>query len=99
MASYDRIAQRILKKHGPSRHKTVKKILGLVICAERPLRWREIQSRFCIDADKETCNLRNLRRDSCKSICSSLVDVTDCDLFPNIESEKVVSMVHETATK
>ncbi|EXM19798.1 hypothetical protein FOTG_12241 [Fusarium oxysporum f. sp. vasinfectum 25433] len=97
--AYDRIAQRIMKKQGSSRHKTVKKILGWVICATRPLRWREIQSRFCIDADKEICNIKNLRRDSCKSICSSLVDVTNCDMFPNIESEQFVSMVHETATK
>ncbi|KAF4944322.1 hypothetical protein FGADI_12776 [Fusarium gaditjirri] len=97
--AYDRIAQRILKMHGHSRHKTVKRILGWVICAARPLRWREIQSRFCIDAEKETCNIRNLRRDSCKSICSSLVDVTDCDMFPKIESEQVISMVHESATK
>ncbi|KNB19315.1 hypothetical protein FOXG_22522 [Fusarium oxysporum f. sp. lycopersici 4287] len=61
---YDRIAQRIMKKPGSSRHKTVKKILGWVICATRPLRWREIQSRFCIDADKEICNIKSLRRDS-----------------------------------
>ncbi|KAF5252268.1 hypothetical protein FANTH_2824 [Fusarium anthophilum] len=97
--AYDRIAHRVLKKHGPSRHNTVKKILGWVICAERPLRWREIQSRFCIDAEKETCNIRNLRRDSCKSICSSLIDVTNCEMFPNTESEQVISIVHETATK
>ncbi|KAG4273469.1 hypothetical protein FPRO04_09592 [Fusarium proliferatum] len=97
--AYNRITQRILKRHGPSRHKTVRKILGWVTCAARPLRWREIQSRFCIDAEKETCNIRNLRRDSCKTICSSLVDVTDCDMFPNIESEQFTSMVHETATK
>lgn len=71
VVSYDRIAQRIMKKPGSSRHKTVKKILGWVICATRPLRWREIQSRFCIDADKEICNIKSLRRDSCKSICSS----------------------------
>ncbi|KAJ4024767.1 hypothetical protein NW761_011566 [Fusarium oxysporum] len=97
--AYDRIARRIMRKQGSSRHKTVTKILGWVICATRPLRWREIQSRFCIDADKEICNIKHLRRDSCKSICSSLVDVTNCDLFPNVESEHVVSMVHETATK
>ncbi|KAH7211216.1 hypothetical protein BKA60DRAFT_598506 [Fusarium oxysporum] len=36
---------------------------------------------------------------ACKSICSSLVDVTNCDMFPNIESEQFVSMVHETAIK
>ncbi|EMT62723.1 hypothetical protein FOC4_g10006356 [Fusarium odoratissimum] len=78
--AYDRIAQRIMKKQGSSRHKTVKKILGWVIY-------------------KEICNIKNLRRDSCKSICSSLVDVTNCDMFPNIGSEQFVSMVHETATK
>ncbi|KAF5714150.1 heterokaryon incompatibility protein het-E-1 [Fusarium globosum] len=97
--AYDRIAQRILNKHGPSRRGTVKKILGWVICATRPLRWREIQSLFCINTERQTCNIRNMRRDSCKSICSSLVDVTYCDMFPNIESEQFISMVHETATK
>ncbi|KAF5250227.1 hypothetical protein FANTH_4552 [Fusarium anthophilum] len=95
---YGRITQRIMRKPGSSRCKTVMKILGWVICAARPLRWREIQSRFCIDADKETFNMKSKRLDSCKSICSSLFDVTNCDLFPDIESEQIVSMVHETAT-
>ncbi|EMT72989.1 hypothetical protein FOC4_g10001832 [Fusarium odoratissimum] len=48
---------------------------------------------------KEICNIKGLRRDSCKSICSSLVGVTNCDLFPDIESEQVVGMVHETAAR
>ncbi|KNB14862.1 hypothetical protein FOXG_13623 [Fusarium oxysporum f. sp. lycopersici 4287] len=97
--AYDRITQRILQNNRPSRDTSVKRILGWIVCAARPLRWREIQSRFCIDADKQICDIENARLDSCKAICSSFVDVTECDLFPNIESEQVVSMVHETATK
>jgi hypothetical protein len=88
-----------MKTNGPSREKTVKKILGWVVCSARPLRWREIQSRFCIDAEKGTCNVRNIRRDGCKSICSSLVDTTNCELFGTLESEKTINMVHKTATE
>ncbi|KAF5584159.1 heterokaryon incompatibility protein het-E-1 [Fusarium pseudoanthophilum] len=97
--AYDRITQRVLQNNRPSRDTSVKRILGWVICAARPLRWREIQSRFCIDAEQQICDIDNLRLDSCKQICSSFVDVTDCELFPRIESEQVVTMVHETATK
>ncbi|RBR07487.1 hypothetical protein FVER53590_11046 [Fusarium verticillioides] len=97
--AYDRITQRVLQNNRPSRDTSVKRILGWIICAARPLRWREIQSRFCIDAEQQICDIDNLRLDSCKQICSSFVDVTDCELFPRIESEQVVTMVHETATK
>ncbi|KAF4969857.1 hypothetical protein FSARC_3015 [Fusarium sarcochroum] len=97
--AYDRVIQRVLKEASPSRQNTVKKILGWVICSKRPLRWREIQSRFCINADKGTCNAKGVRRDSCKKICGSLVDVTGCDLFGDVESEQIVNIVHETASK
>ncbi|KAI8665508.1 NACHT domain-containing protein [Fusarium sp. Ph1] len=73
--AYERIIQRVLEKSKPSRQKTVKKILGWIICSQRPLRWREIQSRFCIDAEKGTCNPKRRRLDGCKDICSSLVDM------------------------
>ncbi|KAL9562958.1 hypothetical protein ACKAV7_012909 [Fusarium commune] len=97
--AYDRIAQRVLKNNRPSRDTSVKRILGWIVCAARPLRWREIQSRFCIDAEKQICDIENVRLDSCKRICSSFVDVTDCELFPRTESEQIVTMVHETATQ
>ncbi|KAF5705135.1 heterokaryon incompatibility protein het-E-1 [Fusarium mundagurra] len=97
--AYDRITQRVLQSNRPSRDTSVKRILGWVICAARPLRWREIQSRFCINAEQQICDIDNLRLDSCKQICSSFVDITDCELFPSTESEQVVTMVHETATK
>ncbi|KAF5975669.1 hypothetical protein FBULB1_7245 [Fusarium bulbicola] len=97
--AYDRISHRILQNNTPSRDKSVKRIMGWIVCAARPLRWREIQSRFCIDAEQQICDIENARLDSCKRICSSFVDVTDCELFPNTESEQIVTMVHETATQ
>ncbi|WAO91963.1 NACHT domain-containing protein [Fusarium falciforme] len=95
--AYERIIQRVLEKAKPSRQKTVKKILGWIICSQRPLRWREIQSRFCINAEKGTCNPKRRRLDNCKDICSSLVDVTICDMFGGLQSEQIIQMVHETA--
>ncbi|KAG5662594.1 hypothetical protein KAF25_005012 [Fusarium avenaceum] len=95
--AFERVVHRVMKTNGPSRERTVKKILGWVVCSARPLRWREVQSRFCINAEKGTCNVRNIRRDGCKTICSSLVDITDCELFGTLESEQTVHMVHKTA--
>ncbi|KAJ3455735.1 hypothetical protein MRS44_017217 [Fusarium solani] len=97
--AYERIVQRVVENSKPWRQKTVKKILGWIICAKTPLRWREIQSRFCIDVDKATCNFKRRCLDSCKEICSSLVDVAMCELFGSVQSEQIVHMVHETASK
>ncbi|KAM5350993.1 hypothetical protein ACJ41O_003716 [Fusarium nematophilum] len=97
--AYERIIQRVLEHSSTSRQKTVKKMLGWIICSKRPLRWREIQSRFCVDVDKATCSAKRRRLDSCKDIGSSLVDVTECDLFMSVQSEQIVHMVHETASQ
>ncbi|KAH6952935.1 hypothetical protein DER45DRAFT_574581 [Fusarium avenaceum] len=97
--AFERVVHRVIKVNGPSCEKAVKKILGWVVCSARPLRWREIQSRFCINEDKGTCNVRNVRRDGCKTICGSLVDITNCELFGTLESEQTVNMVHKTATE
>ncbi|KAH6991929.1 hypothetical protein EDB82DRAFT_553818 [Fusarium venenatum] len=78
---------------------SAKQILGWLICSERPLRWREIQSRFCIDVDDELCDQEDVRADGCKKLCSSLVDVTNCEMFPGAESEQTLTMIHETASK
>jgi hypothetical protein len=43
---------------GPDETQTgiARRILDLVICAERPLLWKEIQSHFCIDIQSETAD-------------------------------------------
>ncbi|RGP67320.1 vegetative incompatibility het-e-1 [Fusarium sporotrichioides] len=97
--AYERIIQRIIYAADPSARTSAKKILGWLVCSERPLRWREIQSRFCIDVERGLCDPDDLRIDSCKQLCSSLVDATDCEMFPKVESEQTITMIHETASK
>lgn len=73
------------------------KILGWVICARRPLRWREIQSLFCIDPVEGVVDYEERRlRVTCKDICGSLIDVhhpADKKAGP----EDIIKIVHETA--
>jgi len=97
--AYERVAVRIFDRSSPSRKKSATSILSWIVTAGRPLHWREIQSRFCIDPEKEICNARVKRVDSCKVICGSLVEVESCDIYPDVESEQTVAMVHHTAAK
>lgn len=73
------------------------KILGWVTCAARPLRWREIQSIFCIDVDSNTMDYEEKRiRASCKKLCGSLVDVHQ--VSPGQPGpDDIVTIVHGSA--
>ncbi|KAL6918241.1 hypothetical protein FSST1_009736 [Fusarium sambucinum] len=97
--AYERILYRVMHAANRSASLCAKRILGWVVCSERPLRWREIQSRFCIDPVKNVCDPDHLRADSCKELCSSLVDAVNCEMFPDIKSEQIITMIHETASK
>ncbi|KAK3687178.1 hypothetical protein B0T22DRAFT_438844 [Podospora appendiculata] len=98
--AYERVAIRVLGNKDKPKLPTQQSaaiILGWVFSAARPLRWREIQARFCINVDSESCNFRRRRVDSCKALCGSLVEVEDCEMFGTIAAEQVVHLVHETA--
>ncbi|GKU22967.1 unnamed protein product [Fusarium langsethiae] len=97
--AYERIVERVIHAAGPSAQTSAKKILGWLVCSERPLRWREIQSRFCIDVERGFCDPDDVRVGSCKQLCSSLVDATDCEIFPGVKSEQTIAIIHETASK
>jgi hypothetical protein len=75
------------------------KILGWIVCAARPLYWREIQAFFCINPEEGTCDAKRRRVDSCKAICGSLVEVEPCDIEPEAESEATLKLVHKTAAQ
>uniref|UniRef100_A0A4E9EBI7 NACHT domain-containing protein n=1 Tax=Gibberella zeae TaxID=5518 RepID=A0A4E9EBI7_GIBZA len=45
------------------------------------------------------CDPDDVRADNCKQLCSSLVDATDCEMFPGVESEQTINIIHETASK
>lgn len=95
--AYDRVAERVLEKTSEPRKQAALQILGLVACAARPLKWREIQCSFCIDTVKGTCDPRRRKVGGPKDLCSSFIESEACMMFPDMPSEAQVVMVHKTA--
>ncbi|KAI0549688.1 WD40 repeat-like protein [Xylaria curta] len=95
--AYDRVAVRVFEMSSMAEREDAKKIMGWVICARRLLRWREIQSFFCIDPINGNVDYEERRlRVTCKELCGSLVDIhhtTGITTGP----EDVIKIVHETA--
>lgn len=87
-ARYGRIIKRILDDRKPSQCQGARKILAWLVCAMRPLKWREIQCAISIDADAGTFNPDQRLVLQPKDICGSLVDH---------RSDGSVLLVHSTA--
>ncbi|KAM7203083.1 hypothetical protein V8F33_002431 [Rhypophila sp. PSN 637] len=94
--AYERVVICILENPIDEEREAAKRILGLVLSAERPLMWKEIQSHFCIEIDDETADPDFRLQGSCKDFCGSLVEVEH-----NVKSlsgaDSIVHLVHETA--
>ncbi|KAK7974412.1 hypothetical protein PG989_016260 [Apiospora arundinis] len=99
--AYERIAFRLFEnpKRSQAQREAATRIVKWLTCAVRPLRWREIQSFFCINPHQGICNPRNRRVDDCKFICGSFVEINQ--LTSNMvyldDADPVVSLVHDTA--
>ncbi|KAI0857460.1 WD40 repeat-like protein [Xylaria cubensis] len=95
--AYERVAVRIFGMSSMAEREDAKKIMGWVICARRLLRWREIQSLFCIDPVNGDVDYEERRlRVTCKELCGSLVDIHHVS-NDRASPEDVVKIVHETA--
>lgn len=97
--AYDRVAERVLEKAPESRKRAALQILGLISCAARPLKWREVQCFFCIDVINGSCDPRRRKVGGPKDLCSSFIDSEACASFPNVLSEAQLMMVHNTAKR
>ncbi|KAI1325418.1 hypothetical protein F5Y16DRAFT_422846 [Xylariaceae sp. FL0255] len=97
--AYERVAYRVLDNPARPQGKrdATTKVLHWVTCAAQPLKWNEIQCMFCIDPYTGTCNTKNRRVDSCKSLCGSFVEADEDD--PKLPQAAVVNLVHETARR
>ncbi|RSL93102.1 hypothetical protein CEP52_013447 [Fusarium oligoseptatum] len=95
--AYKRVIIRVLGNPNKAERDAAKQILGMIMCACRPLHWREVQSKFCIDVNKGEADLDRQLVLTCKQLCGSLVD--DSYLEPSFSStgEAVVDLVHSTA--
>lgn len=96
---YERVVVRVLERPSRPKREAAARILAWITCAARPLRWRELQSRFCINFEQSSCDFKKRRVDSCKVLCGSLVEAEHCVLGTASEAEIVVSLVHDTAGK
>ncbi|KAI1871350.1 uncharacterized protein JN550_004795 [Neoarthrinium moseri] len=72
---YERIISRICESQGGQIANTVQKVLGWIVCAQRPLRWYEIQGALCIDTESQHINHDREIADSPKGLFASLVEV------------------------
>jgi hypothetical protein len=90
--SYERIVQRIYNNETDSRRRAAAaKLLALIVCAKRPLRWHEIQGAFAISLDDATVDFENRRlRVDAKELCGSLINLHACG---------TIELVHTTARK
>ncbi|KAK6526015.1 hypothetical protein TWF281_011056 [Arthrobotrys megalospora] len=96
--AYDRVVVRIFDQPSEERKASAFSILSWIISAGRPLRWREVQARFCIEPEDAICDSENRRVDSCKAICGSLVEVEPCDYYTDSKNEQTITIVHPTAS-
>ncbi|KAI0897380.1 WD40 repeat-like protein [Annulohypoxylon nitens] len=95
--AYERMAVRLFDNSENAGREEMLKVLGWIICAPRYLRWREIQSMFCIDLGKGIVNYEDERlRVSCKILCGSFVDVHPAT-SNGAGPEDILKIVHETA--
>ena len=63
--------------------------MGWMVCAKRPLRWREIQAAVSMDAENQTFDFDKRKlRNSIQHYCASLIQV-----LPGDRAE----LVHATA--
>ncbi|CAG7555173.1 unnamed protein product [Fusarium equiseti] len=95
--AYERVVLRVLRNPNKAERAVAKDILGMIMSACRPLHWREIQSKFCIDPSKGEADIDRKLVVGCKHICSSLVDVSYLDPSVSSPGEEIIDLVHTTA--
>ncbi|KAJ4393682.1 hypothetical protein N0V93_002897 [Gnomoniopsis smithogilvyi] len=95
--AYDRVTKWILEDAPECQRQDALKIIGWIICAARPLHWREIQSIFCTDVEAGDFDYEENRlRVECKKLCGALVDV-HLPHRTQTGPDDIVTIVHGTA--
>jgi hypothetical protein len=89
-SSYERTISHIKSKTNLSQWQIVKNVLGWLVCAKRPLTWKEIQFATLVDLDTQSVEYEDRRlRNHIHEILGSLVTITG----------DRVSLVHNTAAQ
>ncbi|KAK3363959.1 hypothetical protein B0T25DRAFT_470206 [Lasiosphaeria hispida] len=94
--AYQRVIACVLDNRIKEEQIPALRILKLIICATRPMMWKEIQSTFCINLDEENADPDFRLLHPCKYYCGSLVE-TGHQVSSIKVQDQVVVLVHETA--
>jgi len=86
---YNRIVNRLSRTLQREQWKIARELLGWMVCAKRPLRWREIQAARSINTTEQTFEFQDYElRSNIQVYCGSLIQVLDKDR---------VELIHTTA--
>ena len=77
----------MLESRGDKLVDHLRQVLGWIVCAKRPLRWREIQGAICIDLDQQNVDWDKRFLDSPKELFASLVE---------LQYDGTIELVHQT---
>lgn len=86
--SYGRILDRILESRGQHTVKHLRHILGWIVCARRPLKWREIQGAISLNLKSKRVDYDKEIAESPKGLFASIV---------KLQEDGTVELVHSTA--
>ncbi|TVY15598.1 Vegetative incompatibility protein HET-E-1 [Lachnellula arida] len=87
--AYERIIRRLKQQLRHEQWSIARKLLGWMVCAKRPLNWREIQAVVSMDIQNQSIELDKRKlRSNIQDYCGSLIQVSDGDR---------VELVHTTA--
>jgi hypothetical protein len=86
--SYKRILDRVVESRSEAYVNKLRQILGWIVWAKRPLRWREIQGALSVDTEQQRINHDRKLSDSPKELFASFVE---------LKFDGTVQLIHETA--
>ncbi|KAJ9616538.1 hypothetical protein H2200_000257 [Cladophialophora chaetospira] len=99
--AYERILQRIKRdfsaRNSSNLWETIRMLLGWLVCACRPLKWKEIQLAHCIDLDSDAIDLENEKlRYHIRDYCGSIIEAPPENQNEVDQEHETVRFVHST---
>ncbi|KAK8867413.1 C2H2 domain-containing protein [Apiospora arundinis] len=79
--AYSRNLERIRDNPNESERGAAQKLLSMMLCSRRPLRWRELQAAMSIDMAEQVFDKTRMLVTRLEDICGSLVEVLPGDRF------------------
>ncbi|KAF5521317.1 Ankyrin repeat domain-containing protein 17 [Colletotrichum aenigma] len=93
--AYERIVTSIFESEHESEREAAKKTIALVVTAKRDLKWREIQSFFCIDSDEWILDSEERLQLTAKELCVNSLPSDDTERTTLLDIEQRTSWIRQ----